>query len=130
MENQVQWNRRNTLQQFAGDETLLCQVMEIFLREAPQHLAALHLAVKQGNAEQVESTAHTLKGELGYLGVPEISRKARELEQMGKSRNLEGAADLFPLFAAELSSLFRAVRNSSAALTEAHLGSGKPGPVV
>jgi len=110
-ESQVEWDMAGTLEQLGGDETLLQEVMEIFLREAPQHLEALGLAVKEGNAETVETMAHTMKGELGYLGVPQISRRARELEEMGHTRNLEGAASLFPLFEADISGLFRSVRS-------------------
>jgi HPt (histidine-containing phosphotransfer) domain-containing protein len=88
--------------------------MEIFLREAPLHLDALGVAVTQGNAAQIETVAHTMKGELGYLGVPEISRKARDLEAMGHAKNLSGAFSLFPLFQAEVCALFRSVRSSRA----------------
>ena len=82
-QSQVHWDMANTLEQLGGDLALLQEVLVIFLNEAPQHLAALGLAVEQGNAEKVEAMAHTMKGELGYLGVPEISRMARELEEMG-----------------------------------------------
>ena len=57
--------------------------MDIFLAEAPIHLAALRLAVERGQAETVEKTAHTLKGEVGYLGVPGISQRASQIEEMG-----------------------------------------------
>ena len=68
----MHWNMAKTLEQLGGDEMLLQEVMDIFLEEAPKHMAALHLAVAQGIAETVETTAHSLKGELGYLGLPEI----------------------------------------------------------
>jgi HPt (histidine-containing phosphotransfer) domain-containing protein len=113
-DGQIHWDVANTLEQLGGDEALLQEVMEIFLREAPQHLEALSLAVQQGNAAHVETMAHTMKGELGYLGVPEISRRARELEEMGHSGDLAGAANAFRSFETEISSLFRSVRDSAA----------------
>jgi HPt (histidine-containing phosphotransfer) domain-containing protein len=113
-ESRIQWNREETLEQLGGDQALLQEVMEIFLREAPLHLDALGVAVTQGNAAQIETVAHTMKGELGYLGVPEISRKARDLEAMGHAKNLSGAFSLFPLFQAEVCALFRSVRSSRA----------------
>ncbi len=88
--------------------------MDIFLAEAPIHLAALRLAIERGQAETVEKTAHTLKGEVGYLGVPGISQKASQIEEMGRSNNLSGAADLLPQFEADMNSLFTAIRNAKA----------------
>jgi HPt (histidine-containing phosphotransfer) domain-containing protein len=82
----MHWNMSTTLEQLGGDETLLQEVVEIFLEDAPKQLAALRLAVAQGIAETVETTAHSLKGELGYMGLPEILQRARELEEMGRGR--------------------------------------------
>jgi len=45
------WNMTKTLEQLGGDEMLLQEVMDIFLEEAPKHLAALRLAVAQGVAK-------------------------------------------------------------------------------
>jgi HPt (histidine-containing phosphotransfer) domain-containing protein len=82
-ERKMHWNMAKTPEQLGGDETLLQEVLDIFLEEAPKHVAALRLAVVQGIAETVETTAHSLKGELGYMGLPEISQKAAELEENG-----------------------------------------------
>jgi HPt (histidine-containing phosphotransfer) domain-containing protein len=106
------WNVSMTLEQLGGDETLLHEVLDIFLVEAPKHLAALHSAVAQGSAETVETAAHTLKGELGYLGIPEITRRAAELEDMGRSRNLQGAPNLLAIFEADVTGLITTIRNS------------------
>src|ERR1700681_1798080 len=84
----MHWNMAKALEQLGGDETLLQEVVEIFLEEAPKHLAALRLAVAQGIAEAVETTAHSLKGELGYMGLPEISQRASEIEEGGRSKTL------------------------------------------
>jgi hypothetical protein len=43
----MHWNMAKTLEQLGGDETLLREVVEIFLKEAPKHLAGLRLAVAQ-----------------------------------------------------------------------------------
>jgi HPt (histidine-containing phosphotransfer) domain-containing protein len=120
-ESDVHWNMAETLEQLGGDETLLQEVMELFLEEAPKHLTALRLAVDQGTAETIETTAHSLKGELGYLGLPEISRKARDLEEMGRSNNLRGAASLQSQFEADISGLFSSIRAAKAMLLEPHV---------
>jgi two-component system sensor histidine kinase/response regulator len=117
----MHWNMAKTLEQLGGDETLLQDVVDIFLEEAPKHLAALRLAVAQGIAETVETTAHTLKGELGYMGPPEISQKANELEEMGRSNDLRGAASLLSQFEADISGLFVSIRSVKAMALVPHV---------
>jgi HPt (histidine-containing phosphotransfer) domain-containing protein len=106
------WSVAKTLEHLGGDETLLMEVLDIFLAEAPKHLAALRAAVTQGAAGTVETAAHTLKGELGYLGIPDISRMAAQLEDMGRTQNLAGAPALLSQFEANVTSLFAAVRQA------------------
>jgi CheY-like chemotaxis protein len=106
------WNRNHTLESLGGDEKLLQEVIEIFLEEAPKHLAALHLAVAQGDAEAIEAIAHGLKGELGYLNVPEAHRMAGELESLGRSSDLDGAATLLGRLEFDVSGLLHSVRNA------------------
>jgi signal transduction histidine kinase/DNA-binding response OmpR family regulator len=112
--SEVPWNMSKTLEQLGDDVTLFQEVMEIFLTEAPKHLAALRLAVENGQAETVETTAHTLKGELGYLGIPEISQRASQIEEMGRSKNVSGAANLLAQFEADINGLFTAIRSAKA----------------
>jgi CheY-like chemotaxis protein len=110
--NELLWNLSTTLEQLGGDETLLQEVIDIFLEEAPKHLAALRLAVAQGVAKTVETAAHTLKGELGYLCVPEISQRASQIEEMGRSSDIRGAAGLLPQFEVDIRTLFTAIRGA------------------
>jgi HPt (histidine-containing phosphotransfer) domain-containing protein len=117
----MHWNMSTTLEQLGGDETLLQEVVEIFLEDAPKQLAALRLAVAQGIAETVETTAHSLKGELGYMGLPEVSQKAAELEEMGRSNNVRGAASLLSLFEADISGLISSIRSTKAMALEPHV---------
>jgi two-component system, sensor histidine kinase and response regulator len=109
----VDWDMAKTLERLDGDATLLREVIEIFVNQAPNHLSALRLAVEQGTAETVESVAHSLKGELGYLGQMEISKKAQEIEAMGRSHNIERAASLLPRFQAEITALCTAIRGAN-----------------
>jgi HPt (histidine-containing phosphotransfer) domain-containing protein len=110
----VPWNMSKTLEQLGGDLTLFQEVMDIFLAEAPMHLAALRLAVERGQAETVEKTAHTLKGELGYLGMPGISQTASQIEEMGRCNNVSGAASLLAQFEADMNGLLTGIRSAKA----------------
>jgi HPt (histidine-containing phosphotransfer) domain-containing protein len=113
-ESKVPWNISKTLEQLGGDEALFREVMDIFLDQAPKHLAALLDAVKQGQAETVEATAHTLKGELGYLGIPEILQRASEIEERGRSKDVSAVAGLLPQFEADINGLLTAIRSAKA----------------
>jgi HPt (histidine-containing phosphotransfer) domain-containing protein len=107
---ELPWNPSKTLEQLGGDQKLLQEVIDIFLEEAPKHLEALHVAVAQGVAETVETAAHTLKGELGYLGLPEVSQRASQIEEMGRLNNIEGASALLSQFEADVHGLITAIR--------------------
>ncbi len=88
------WSREGMRKRLGDDEQLLDQVLAIFLEEAPKHLAELRRAVARQNAQKVGTSAHTLKGELGYLGVPEIAQIARELEEAAGIADFKEAAAL------------------------------------
>jgi PAS domain S-box-containing protein len=105
------WNFTKSLERLDGDEQLLRDVIGIFLEEIPKHMAGLRQAVTQGNAEALSKTAHSLKGELGYLGILELSQKARELEEMGRKSDLEHAAEVFAVFETEISGIAASMRN-------------------
>jgi hypothetical protein len=58
----------------------------------------------------------------------EVSQKAAELEEMGRSNNLRGAASLLSLFEADISDLIRSIRSAMAAL-EPHVALVDPSGV-
>lgn len=96
------WNIHNALARLDGDESLLNDLIEIFLKEYPQQLAKLHDGIVATNAEIVRITAHTLKGELGYLGLLAAEEQARSLEVMGAQGRLDSALALFSKFESNL----------------------------
>jgi signal transduction histidine kinase/DNA-binding response OmpR family regulator len=92
---EITWDMDRTLSGLGGDEKLLSEVVSIFVNGIPRHLAGLQQAIAQGDAKTVEEIAHTLRGELGYLEIAEISRQARELEEMGRNQDLRDASSLY-----------------------------------
>jgi CheY-like chemotaxis protein len=106
----IVWNMGETLERLGGDEKLFHEVIEIFLDDVPKHMASLRRAIATGDAEAVEGAAHTLKGELGYLGISEVSQKARELEEFGRNSDLRFAPDLYAAMASEVSELLTSMR--------------------
>jgi two-component system, sensor histidine kinase and response regulator len=108
----IDWDTAKTLERLGGDEKLLQEVLEIFLQEVPNHLASLKQAILQGNASDTEEISHTLKGELGYLGIPQVSRRAAELEGLGRNSDLRLAEEVYQVFEVELSQVLNSVRGA------------------
>jgi response regulator RpfG family c-di-GMP phosphodiesterase len=123
----IVWNMGETLERLGGDEKLLHEVLEIFLDDVPKHMASLWRAIAEGNAADVEGAAHTLKGELGYLGISEVSRKAREMEEFGRKSDLRLAASLYATFESELSEVLISIRKALGAKPDMEMVAGWPG---
>jgi HPt (histidine-containing phosphotransfer) domain-containing protein len=103
------WNPDQTLERLDGDETLLHEVVQIFLEEVPKHLAGLRKAITEHDTETAERMAHSLQGELGYLGIADLSRVARELEEKGRTSDFQGALSALPPFEAAIAGLLRSM---------------------
>jgi CheY-like chemotaxis protein len=106
---------KQMLERLGSDETLLYEVIDIFVDQAPKHLEALRRAIAQGDAESVERTAHSMKGELGYLGIAEVTQMARELEELGRTHTLEQAAKVFVSLEPEINDMVSAMRKAKSA---------------
>jgi HPt (histidine-containing phosphotransfer) domain-containing protein len=88
-------NMDNVLESLGGDRDLLRDVLGILLEELPTHMAKLRQAIASGNAEAIEHLAHSIKGELGYLSLSEVSRNASDLEASGREANIAISASLY-----------------------------------
>jgi HPt (histidine-containing phosphotransfer) domain-containing protein len=107
----IVWDVAQTLERLAGDEMLLREVLQIFLDGAPTRIATLRQAVTQQIPEALEKAAHSLKGELGYLGISALSRQARELEDMGRNRDMQKAATVLVEFENGISAVLNQMRD-------------------
>ena len=114
------------MERLGGDQNLFCEVVEIFLEECPKQLESLRTAVASGNAADIERTAHSLKGELGYLGISMVSEKARELEMMGRTCNLEQVAEVSAQLESQILEVLILLGNTeSVNVSEGKLGKGQ-----
>jgi HPt (histidine-containing phosphotransfer) domain-containing protein len=108
-DSQITWNRSAALQMLGGDEELLTEMVEIFLSDSPKLLARMEQALAVGDSSKLELAAHSLKGELQYLGVPEAIDQAQQLEIAGRDGKLDGAEDLLAAVRIRLSMIWSAV---------------------
>ncbi len=102
---QLSWNRAEALDRIGGDEELLRDLCHIFLEESPKLLQKLHQAVVAGDADGLVRAAHSLKGEAGYLGSEGTSHAARQLEELGRGKDLSLAGNALATLEREVSRL-------------------------
>ena len=84
-----------------GDQELLSELAELFLEDVPPKLQALREAIGGGDATSVESVAHALKGSSGNMGALRMSTISTDLQDAGRSGELERALVLVERLEAE-----------------------------
>jgi CheY-like chemotaxis protein/HPt (histidine-containing phosphotransfer) domain-containing protein len=77
-----------------NDADLLRIVLEAMLEETPDLVRQLHAAVGAGDAVTVQRAAHTIKGTMRLFPDQPVREMARQMEAMGREKNLEGATEL------------------------------------
>jgi two-component system sensor histidine kinase/response regulator len=107
----VQWNRVRLLENLGGDEGLLRQIIDVFLKDAPRQIAEMRVALQARDANTIAKAAHSLKGSVGYFEVPEISDAAGALEEKGKQSEWSGTAELLDAFDAHVTGLLHAIQS-------------------
>ncbi len=88
-----------------GDVELLKEIAIIFLEDYPKVLAEIRDAIADGDAKQLESSAHTLKGSVANFGAAAVVASALQLEQMGRAAQLEQSSEVLRALEAGLCAL-------------------------
>ena len=70
------------------DPAFVRELLETYLAETPDQLAAIRAAIEADDAEALVRPAHTLKSSSATLGAMRLSALARELEMAGRSGSL------------------------------------------
>jgi HPt (histidine-containing phosphotransfer) domain-containing protein len=76
-----------------GEPDVLVEILTLFLQDVPTRIAALQNAVGSGDADGVHRAAHSLKGSAGNVGAKGLQEACRVVEEMGRTKNLDGASD-------------------------------------
>ncbi|HEV3143569.1 MAG TPA: response regulator, partial [Gemmataceae bacterium] len=104
----VDW--QTALTYVGGDEELLRELAATFLAQCPEWQAELAAALEEGDPAAVNAAAHPLKNSLKLLGAATPAALALQLENMGRSRNLAGSAEVHQALNVELKKLLDSVR--------------------
>jgi len=104
------WDPARALERLDHDETLLDELIGIFLEETPKQLTLLQQSIASEDFALLERTAHTLKGELNYLGLSDAAEKCRVMEGLGRERRLAEVIQWLTGLKTELSGVIVAMR--------------------
>jgi HPt (histidine-containing phosphotransfer) domain-containing protein len=87
------------------DGTVLNEVIQMFLDEAPGYVDALRHALAGGDAAQLGRVAHAMKSASFNVGAHALGELCRRLERQGKAGDIAGAGDLVAAIEALLRNL-------------------------
>jgi PAS domain S-box-containing protein len=80
-----------------GDGSVIRDVIEMYLAEAPGHLLALHGAIERSDGATLGRVAHALKSASFNVGAMRLGETCRDLERIGKSGELATAPQVVAL---------------------------------
>lgn len=79
------------MESVGGDLEFLTELLQTFFADTPNLFGAMRAALVAGKAEDFRRAAHSLKSNGAGFGAMQLSRMAKELEEMGKAGDLDGA---------------------------------------
>jgi HPt (histidine-containing phosphotransfer) domain-containing protein len=81
------------LKMTGDDHEFVDDLIDTYLADAVDQLAALDAAVEAADAAALTRPAHSLKSSSLNVGALELGRLGRELEEQGRAGQLDGAAE-------------------------------------
>jgi PAS domain S-box-containing protein len=88
-------DRVELLARVGGDRVLLADLVRLFVRERPELLGSMEVALRDGDARELERGAHKAKGAFANLSAPLALECAVELEGLARHGELALATDAF-----------------------------------
>lgn len=104
-EGQPLLNREEIMDRLGNDETLLQSIIHLFYETYPAYLTEIENAISAGNANDLEKSAHALKGTIGNFTVSNAYQTALHLEKMGQQNCLNEADSTYQTLKQEINTL-------------------------
>ena len=76
-------------------EDYIGELIDTYLADTPKTLEIIRKALAEGKIDEMRLAAHAIKSTSATFGAAQFSALAKDLEMLGKSNTLTGAADLF-----------------------------------
>lgn len=83
---------RGALERMDGNRTLMVDMANFFLEDAPELLERIRTGLREANAEEVRRAAHSLKGLASNFGAELTVATARAIEKLAEAGQLSAAA--------------------------------------
>ncbi len=79
----------------AGAESALYSIIDTFVRQAPDRLAALAGAVASGTGTEIAKAAHVYRGAAATIGARELAELLERVETTARAGDIEQAQEAF-----------------------------------
>lgn len=101
-------NERKMLAGLGGDRELMAEVLRLFIDDSARLMREMHTAAARKNSEAIRQAAHALKGSISNLSSGTARELAAQIEQAGKSGEVESVTALVGKLEKELATLQQA----------------------
>lgn len=81
------------LRELDDEGSVLLEIIETFLRDAPKSIAAIESAIISNDAKTLDRAAHTLKSTSAIVGAMVLSSICKELETLGRQGDVARAKE-------------------------------------
>ena len=99
-----------------GDPDFLREMIDVFLADTVELLAAMDGALASGDTEALRRAAHSLKSNAATFGAMRLTALARQLEELGKTAEMSGSPPVLAAARAEFASVEDVLRAARASL--------------
>ncbi|MFO7801720.1 MAG: response regulator [Desulfovermiculus sp.] len=82
------------LARVGDDQDVMREILEEVLSDVPNRLESLKKAAQDGDAREVRSFAHSIKGMAGNISAPRVRETASKLETLAANQDLSGMEEL------------------------------------
>jgi HPt (histidine-containing phosphotransfer) domain-containing protein len=103
----------------AGAEQALYSILDTFLRQAPDRLAALAAAVARGSDDEIARAAHVFRGAAATIGARELADLLEGIETAARAGTIDEAREGFERASPAAHAVLDYLRQQRAALPEA-----------
>ena len=77
----------------AGAEEIVTEIIGQYLEDAPQRLQGMGEAIASGDSQALRNLAHALRSSSANLGAASFSQLCKQMESLGRSGTIAGAAE-------------------------------------
>lgn len=68
-----------------GNKKLIKEIIDLFLKQAPEELSKLTTAVEQTDYARIKNYSHTMKSSVSIMGISSLDALLKEMEELAKS---------------------------------------------